>query len=404
MVTTLSILLPLTVLAVCAALVITFVRDEADEEVSPPDPPGAHPEPPDPPARVPDPTPPGAAGQPVDSDLRRQQALDAMRQRYQAGPFVKLLGMQPSEQAQGGVMSWMSRRGRTINNPWLVERGRIRPERAPSSTGGGPHLTLHPSEDPSQTVTVIPGVPHLIRLRPSHPGGDEAIAGLHVAFGTYLGHFFIPAPGEGADGEIGSIYITEPDASSVTFGIDSAVLPDGRPIPGPSPYPVTMYIAAEDQDGNISNYVTRQLQVVPVGSGDLEVTLTMSQATDLDLYVHEPNGTIIYYRDISSFSGGHLDLDANAACSGNMGVNNEHIYWPRGQAPAGTYSVRVANYMSCIGGAQVDYQVTVRNCGEVAVFAGSFTGQGRREPCTYSPANDAAWCHDVVRFVVTPCP
>ena len=40
-------------------------------------------------------------------------------------------------------------------------------------------------------------------------------------------------------------------------------------------------------------------------------------------------------------SGGALDLDANAACGSNMGVNTEHVYWPRGMAPAGTYTVYV---------------------------------------------------------------
>ena len=129
----------------------------------------------------------------------------------------------------------------------------------------------------------------------------------------------------------------------------------------------------------------------------------MTEATDLDLYVVEPTGVAVYYRNTSSFTGGHLDLDANAACNSNVGVNNEHIYWPRGRAPAGTYAVRVANYTSCINGNHVDYQVTVRNCGDVAVFAGGFDGFGNRSQCTTSQGQDPTWCHDVVSFVVTPC-
>jgi hypothetical protein len=51
----------------------------------------------------------------------------------------------------------------------------------------------------------------------------------------------------------------------------------------------------------------------------------------------------------------------------------------------------------------VDYQVTVRNCGEVAVFAGSFTGQGNSDTCTAPPGLNPTWCHDVVSFTVMPC-
>ena len=86
-----------------------------------------------------------------------------------------------------------------------------------------------------------------------------------------------------------------------------------------------------------------------------------------------------------------------------MGVNNEHGFWPAGQAPSGVYTVRVASYASCIGGGPVDYQVTVRSCGETAVLAGSFSGPGNRAPCTSPPGMDASWCHDVVTFAVTPC-
>lgn len=404
--TALSILLPLGVLALCVVLVLQLNRDPSDEldgaAEAPTDPSTESPgDPIAPPPRPLEPVQPPV----VDPAIARQQALEAMKQRYRPGPYVQVLGMQPSAEARGGVMSWMSRRGRTINNPWLVERGQLRSERAPSVSGGagGPTLNHHPGEAVHQPITVVPGVPNRIRLRVSHPGGDDAIAGLHVAFDYYTGHFFIPAPGRGSDGEVGSIYVTEPDATSVTFGIDAAILPNGQPIPGPSPHPVTMYIGVEDIDGNISQYLTRQLQVVPVGSGDLEVTLTMSQATDLDLYVVEPTGVAIYYRNTNSYTGGHLDLDANAACSSHMGVNNEHVYWPRGQAPSGSYTVRVANYVTCIGGGQVDYQVTVRNCGEVAVFAGNFTGQGNSDTCTAPPGLSPTWCHDVVSFTVMPC-
>ena len=80
-------------------------------------------------------------------------------------------------------------------------------------------------------------------------------------------------------------------------------------------------------------------------------------------------------------SGGHLDLDANAACSSNVSVDNEHVFWPRGRAPAGTYRVNVAHWRSCIEGRSVAYRVTVRACGETVVLSGRFDGGGRTHTC-----------------------
>ena len=53
----------------------------------------------------------------------------------------------------------------------------------------------------------------------------------------------------------------------------------------------------------------------------------------------------------------------------------------------------------------VDYRITVRNCGETAVFSGSFTGEGNSDTCDRDPsgAGDRNWCQRVVDFDVTPC-
>ncbi len=163
-----------------------------------------------------------------------------------------------------------------------------------------------------------------------------------------------------------------------------------------------MRVAAVDLQGRVSPWQRRELRVMPLGTGDVEVALSMSESTDLDLYVTSPSGTVIYYGNTRA-GGGHLDLDANSACNGNMGVNNEHVFWPRGAAPAGQYFVRVANFSSCIGGRPVDYRITVRNCGETAVFSGRFTGTGDGANCTVDPGTRQDWCQQVVAFDVTPC-
>ncbi len=393
----LTVLIPLIVLGVCAAVLYAVTRPPAEAEGD------ASPDQPLPPSDLPAPgadlgVPPTAPTPTLD------QLVAGMRTRYRPGPFVQVVGMLPSGQAQGSAMSWLNRSGRSLDNPWLVRHGKLLPNRAPSASPGGdrPTLSNGPGEQPNQPLSVVAGVPNWIKVRVAHPAADRQIKGFHVAFGSYLGHFFLPASGEGQDGEVGAVFVGTADMSTIEFGIDAAVLPGGSPISG-QPYAVTMYIGAEDDQGLISDYVTRQIQVVPVGTGDVEVTLTMDQATDLDLYVVEPTGVAIYYRNTTSFTGGRLDLDANAACSSNVGINNEHVFWPRGMSPAGVYTVRVANYTSCIGGGAVGYQITVRNCGETAILSGSFTGTGNRSACTQSPGMDPSWCHEVVTFQVTPC-
>ena len=65
---------------------------------------------------------------------------------------------------------------------------------------------------------------------------------------------------------------------------------------------------------------------------------------------------------------------------------------------------RVAHYRSCIGGRGVDYRVTVRNCGETAVFRGRFEGEGDTRTCMEAPPDaQPGWCQQVVSFDVTPC-
>ena len=70
---------------------------------------------------------------------------------------------------------------------------------------------------------------------------------------------------------------------------------------------------------------------------------------------------------------GELDLDSNAGCIAPLdAVDNEHILWPVGKAPHGTYTVRVDNFENCQYAA-VTYVVTVQKKGQAAqTFMGSF--------------------------------
>ena len=69
----------------------------------------------------------------------------------------------------------------------------------------------------------------------------------------------------------------------------------------------------------------------PLGTGDVQLTLTWQEQVDLDLHVIDPSGEEIYYSHNRSKSGGVLDVDDT------HGPGPENIFWPSGGAPKGTY-------------------------------------------------------------------
>lgn len=342
-------------------------------------------------------TEPGAA-----DDARRAALVAAMQARYRPGPFVQTVGLLPSGLRSLRRMAASNRGGRTVDNPWIVAGAELHAGAPPATRAtGGPSLRWGPRENTSQPLTVIAGSPANLQIVAGPGGGpDGPVQGLLIRFPGYPGYFFLPAV---VDSELGQIRVAGVDEAELQFGIDAPVYPNGTPVDPGKELEASIEVAAVDMAGRVSPFARRQLRVHPVGTGDLEVTLSMSEATDLDLYVVDPTGVTVYYGNTSAFTGGHLDLDANAGCGSNMGVNNEHVFWPPGRAPAGTYQVRVANFRSCIQGRAVDYRVTVRNCGETAVFAGSFEGSGDTRVCTEAPGTQRGWCQQVVTFEVTPC-
>ncbi len=133
-------------------------------------------------------------------------------------------------------------------------------------------------------------------------------------------------------------------------------------------------ISAAGTDGQFGEPAHVQATVTTVGSGDVQIALTWSTPSDLDLHVVGPDSTEIYYANRSSPSGGVLDLDSNAACE--AGTGNENVTWPTGHAPSGTYTVRVDEYAAC-GADSTDYVVTITVAGHSpAVYQGTFTGPG----------------------------
>ncbi len=354
---------------------------------------------------VPDPETP-RIGQRVEDAAAPEEPFDpvaaeaAMRRRYRPGPRVQTVGLLPGGRLREAHVRNTQRTGHTISNPFIVAGGELRAGAPPAPSAPGPSIRLGAAES-ADPLTLLPNVPASVTLHASPASPDAPVSGLVVWFEGYQGYFFLPAT---VDTELGHMQVAGLEEARMHFGVDTPTRPDGTlATADKGPFDVMMHIASVDVGGHVSPSVPRSLRVYPVGTGDVRVALSMTAATDLDLYVIDPSGHVIYYGETTSPTGGQLDLDANAGCGSNMGVNNEHVFWPTGMAPAGTYTVRVSNYSSCINGAKVDYRITVENCGEVAIFSGTMDGPGDSEGCQSPPAIDSTHCQEAVQFEVTPC-
>jgi len=143
-----------------------------------------------------------------------------------------------------------------------------------------------------------------------------------------------------------------PGGFAIWVGVADSFEDDGHPVTG--------------------EYVVIPIDLTTVMTGDVQVNVHWDTPNDVDLHVVDPTGEEIFYGNTSSASGGTLDLDSNPACYID-GINNENIYWPTGQAPAGEYTVRVDFWASC-DGQPVEYRVTVVLGGtDVSTYDGSFT-------------------------------
>ncbi len=92
-----------------------------------------------------------------------------------------------------------------------------------------------------------------------------------------------------------------------------------------------------DNNNRVSNIVRVCVDVLRLGTGALQISLSWNNGSDQDLYVTDPSGEIISYTNTSSNSGGVLDRDDTD------GYGPENIFW-LSTAPDGNYSVRVDDF------------------------------------------------------------
>jgi hypothetical protein len=109
-----------------------------------------------------------------------------------------------------------------------------------------------------------------------------------------------------------------------------------------------------------------------LGIGSLRLTLRWTTQADLDLHVQAPDGYIWYSSPGPTANGGQLDRDSWCIDYGQPGFGVENVYWPRGQAPPGQYTVSVAYFWDCAtGGRNVPFRLEVNDDGQYQSWDGT---------------------------------
>lgn len=206
-------------------------------------------------------------------------------------------------------------------NASQLSRVIIMPSGAVSNNGSTPSSTTS-----TQTPTVISGVSSVI----SSNGGTVPLSFTYQNVNGNLAGCYVQI--EGADSYYNVPY-TSTSGSSGRLSVP-ITLPTNL-IAGTFKVRFSVY----DQAGRISSYQTVEVNVLELGTGALQISLSWDTYTDQDLYVTDPTGTSINYRNTTSSSGGQLDRDDTD------GFGPENIFW-LSNAPDGQYNVKVDDYRS----------------------------------------------------------
>lgn len=96
-------------------------------------------------------------------------------------------------------------------------------------------------------------------------------------------------------------------------------------------------VSIYDTRSHVSNAETVCIDVLRLGTGVLQVSLTWNNASDQDIYVTDPLGETITVGEETSSSGGMLDKDDTD------GFGPENVFWLE-TAPDGEYVVQVEDF------------------------------------------------------------
>ena len=158
-------------------------------------------------------------------------------------------------------------------------------------------------------------------------------------------------------------------------------------------------VAIVDENDEISQIWETNVNLLVVGTGALQVSLSFDNAKDVDLHLIEPEyvgeygdpvdfySRHIFYGHQWSAAGGWLDLDSNASCSIDN-VNNENITYNDSTAfiPAGTYKVYIDLWENCDPEIPTNYVVTVFYGGTLIASRSGIFDVGAES--TYNPIDE----------------
>lgn len=170
--------------------------------------------------------------------------------------------------------------------------------------------------------------------------------------------------------------INEPDAADLLMEVPSAPAPRaGGPVRA-----VAFHSSPNDTDGRgpdagggIGGELGRRLRVAGAKTGDVQVSIRWDDCNDIDVHVIvEPFGDgpwwIINWMNRIGMCGGMLDVDANATVPAITWQPVENVFWAKGRAPYGRYTVMVHHFRSWSGKRQTPVEVAVLVDGEVQRF------------------------------------
>ena len=127
-----------------------------------------------------------------------------------------------------------------------------------------------------------------------------------------------------------------------------------------------------------------QVEAPNPSHGDVEITLHWDNYNDLDLSCDDPQGDHISFQHKHSRSGGQLEIDMNVEPQTKNPI--EHIYWPTGGAPAGTYIVQLNYYKRHERNInETPYTIDVKFGGKTETYTGTISSSDpARTICSFT--------------------
>jgi len=127
------------------------------------------------------------------------------------------------------------------------------------------------------------------------------------------------------------------------------------------------------QGQGIGGEMGRRLKAAGAKSGDVQISIAWNSTDDIDVHVlvQAQNGvsSSINWTSRMGLCGGMLDVDANANPSMLTRTPVENIFWQKGRAPYGRFTISIHHFRSWSGQMQTPVEVAVMVDGEVTRFS-----------------------------------